>query len=441
MGAMFEVVGGAEDSTPAIIKVVGIGSGGVNAVNTMIAAKVTGVDYIAINTDAQSLKQSMAETIIVLNGTRGRGAGGDPGRGREAAIQERHKIEEALKGADMVVIATGLGGGTGTGATAVVAEIAKAMGILTVAVVTLPFSWEGEDKMRVALEGLAAIKKSVDAYVIIPNDKMMKVAPKGVPMRKAMQMIDQVLCESVGGVVDLITRPGYINRDFEDVRAVLENRGLCVMGTGVGDGPERALKAVMGALNNPLLEDTPVEGAKYILVNIVQSEDGTPEENGLVMSKIKECIANGGRISFGLAFDDSLGDKMRVSIIASGLDDIENVDANMAGEVSPVPEYAAKRPFELGVQQEPPARPALSEQESPLERVQRRPYVFNPPGPVLFNSLDGESELNPVPAYIRQAGVSSNRGPSGHSNPAAAFTAPWHLGSPVRDSSDNQQKF
>ncbi|MBM4398509.1 MAG: cell division protein FtsZ [Deltaproteobacteria bacterium] len=412
MGAMFEVIEKQCGRQPAVIKIVGVGSGGVNAVNTMIAQKVCGVEYIAMNTDIQSLEQSAAETVIELNGTKGRGAGGDPGKGRESAIQERHRIAAALKGAHMVIVATGLGGGTGTGASPVVADLAKAAGILTVAVVTLPFSWEGDEKMRIALEGLEAMKKAVDAYVIIPNDKMMKVAPQGLSMRKSIQLIDQVLCASVGGGVDLITRPGYINRDFEDVRAVLANCGLCVMGTGVGEGPERALQAVTAALNNPLLEETPVDGARSVLVNIVQSDDGMPQENALVMAKVKECIAVGGRISFGLAFDDKLGDKVKVSIIASGMDDIEVVDPRAAIDVPPPGNVRAMPVDVRGVQ--PPARPVLIDQQDPFERMQpqRRQLNVGTPGSLLFNSAEGESELDPTPAYLRVGASVEARGSS-----------------------------
>jgi cell division protein FtsZ len=396
---MFEVVD-KQNKGPAVIKVVGVGSGGVNAVNTMITQKVGGVDFIAMNTDVQHLESSQADVTIDLAGpTRGRGAGGDPMKGREAAIQERHRIEEFLRGSDMVVLATGLGGGTGTGATPVVGEMARAMDILTVAVVTLPFGWEGDTKMRVAMEGLESIKKSVDAYVVIPNDKMMKIAPKGLPMRKALALVDQVLCDSVTGVVDLITRPGYINRDFEDVKTVLADCGLCVMGTGVGEGADRAQHAVEAALNNPLLEETPVEGARSILVNIVQSDDGTPEEAALVMSRVKECLAIGGRISFGLAFDDKLTDKMKVSIIASGMDDIEAIDPRTVMEVQPevtrgiatdsrgMPNFAV--------------RPALSDQEG-IDRVRSNRHSHAPFQLNMAGADAGESELDPTPAYLRQ---------------------------------------
>ena len=238
MEKLFEVVNEIDELADmeideAVIKVVGVGSGGGNAVNTMIDRKVGGVQYIAVNTDLQALRQSRAETRLLLKGpTKGRGAGGDPAVGREAAVQERGRIEALLEGADMVVIATGLGGGTGTGASPVVAEVARSKGILTIACVTLPFSWEGNAKGKKAWEGLQQLRKVVDAYVVIPNDKLSRVAPEDTPTKVAYQMIDHVLCDSVAGVVELISRPGFINRDFRDVRAVLANCGQCVMGVG-----------------------------------------------------------------------------------------------------------------------------------------------------------------------------------------------------------------
>lgn len=425
MGAVFEIVkkGG---ETPAVIKVVGVGSGGVNAVNTMIVNKVAGVQYVAINTDVQSLSLSKAEDVIELAGpTRGRGAGGDPAKGREAAIQERGKIEDVLKGTDMVVLATGLGGGTGTGASPVVGEVARSMGILTVGVVTMPFNWEGDEKMRVAVEGLDTLKKAVDAYVVIPNDKMMKIAPKGLSMMKALQLVDQVLCDSVGGVVDLITRPGYINRDFEDVRAVLAGCGLCVMGTGVGEGEGRAEQAVDRALKNPLLEETPIDGARHVLVNIVQPEDGTPEENALVMNRVKECMAIGGRISFGLAFDSGLGDRMKVSIIASGMEDIEKIDPRVSLE----PAVATGRGYNVDTRPVvssfgQPARPSIASSD-PFERIRSRatsPFVS--PDTVNFQTMDGESELDPTPAYLRVGQEGQQRTAPGVASVAGGYSAP-----------------
>ena len=399
---MFEVVVDNQVQGAAI-KIVGVGSGGVNAVNTMIAAGVGGVEYVAMNTDFQHLNQCVAETCLELNGpTRGRGAGGDPSKGREAAIQERERIVEMIQGADMVVLATGLGGGTGTGATPVVAEVAREMGILTVAVVTLPFAWEGNTKGDRALEGLQVLKGVVDAYTVIPNDKLKKIAPKDIPTMKAFQLVDQFLCEAMTGLVELISRPGYINRDFEDVKAVLASCGMCIMGTGLGEGDDRAEVAVEGALYNPLLEDTPVEGARSILVNVVQGPDGTTEENEVVMNKIKECLAIDGDVSFGLAFDDGLDGQIKVTIVASGMGDIETVEPRVTVEMDE--QFAHNMPSDARGMPNYTGRPVLSDQAG-LDRVRAShklpPYSINEAPSGFGEATDNESELDPTPAYLR----------------------------------------
>ncbi|NOZ02307.1 MAG: cell division protein FtsZ [Deltaproteobacteria bacterium] len=401
---MFEVVVDNNGDQGAVIKIVGVGSGGVNAVNTMIASEVDGVEYIAMNTDFQHLNQCVAETCLELNGpTRGRGAGGDPAKGREAAIQERERIQEIIKGADMVVLATGLGGGTGTGATPVVAEVARENGILTVAIVTLPFSWEGNTKGDRALVGLEDLKKVVDAYTVIPNDKLKKIAPKNIPTLKAFQLVDQFLCESMTGLVELISRPGYINRDFEDVKAVLKNCGMCIMGSGTGEGDDRAEAAVESALYNPLLEDTPIEGARNILVNVLQGPDGTTEENEVVMTRIKECLAVDGDVSFGLAFDDRLDGRIKVTIVASGMGDIEVIEPMGAIEM----DDALSRVIPSDAQGMPnyASRPILSDQAG-LDRVRASrnklpPYSINENQVGFGESTDNDSELDPTPAYLR----------------------------------------
>ena len=399
---MFEVVVDNSDQG-AVIKIVGVGSGGVNAVNTMIASEVGGVEYIAMNTDFQHLNQCVADTCLELNGpTRGRGAGGDPAKGREAAIQERERIQELIKGADMVVLATGLGGGTGTGATPVVAEIAREHGILTVAIVTLPFAWEGNTKGERAMQGLDVLKDVVDAYTVIPNDKLKKVAPKDIPTMKAFQLVDQFLCDAMTGLVELISRPGYINRDFEDVKAVLHDCGMCIMGTGMGEGDDRAEAAVEGALYNPLLEDTPVEGARNILVNVVQGPDGTTEENEIVMTRIKECLAIDGDVSFGLAFDDRLDGEIKVTIVASGMGDIEPVETRSTVEMDDM--LSRNQPSDARGMPNFACRPVLSDQAG-LDRVRAShklpPYSINESQAGFGEHQDNDSELDPTPAYLR----------------------------------------
>ena len=305
----------------SVIKVVGVGSGGVNAVNTMVQNGIAGIDYIAVNTDLQDLQKSLAPTRIVLDSTTGgRGAGGDPSKAAAAAMEKRKDIEAALKGAHMVVLATGLGGGTGTGATSVIGDISRQMGILTVAVATMPFKWDGRAKAECAFNGLEELKTKVDAYFTISNDKMLK-AFAGVPTTEAFRQFDGVLlCEAVQGVVDLVARPGIINLDIEDVRTALEDRGACVIATGVGEGENGAAVAAEAALHNPLLEDTPVNGAKNILVNIVQSDAGTIDEIAEIMNNVVEIMDSDCYVKAGFACDPSLGHKVKVTIVASGLD-------------------------------------------------------------------------------------------------------------------------
>jgi cell division protein FtsZ len=414
MDRLFEVVNEVDELADfqvdeAVIKIVGVGSGGGNAVNSMIDHKVAGVQYIAVNTDLQALRQSRAEQRILLKGpTKGRGAGGDPIVGKEAAVADRQRIDALLEGADMVVLATGLGGGTGTGASPVIAEIARSKGILTIAVVTLPFAWEGRAKGQKAWDGLEGLRKVVDAYIVIPNDKLSRVAPENLPTVQAFRMIDQVLCDSVTGVVDLISRPGFINRDFRDVKAVLSGCGQCVMGTGVSSGEGRALSALEQAISNPLLEDTPIDGARSILVNVVQGPDGTNAENGLIGERVNELLAADGNLTFGLAFDESLGDRIKVTVIASGLEDIEVVRAGVdlqeqsSGIVRQVSTVSSK--FDRYG-----ARPSLAEAEEPVARPFRgtaaNPSTVNESvfGTPVFNPLDGESELEQTPAYRRIA--------------------------------------
>ncbi len=410
---IFEVLRSKQEVPPAVIKVCGIGSGGVNAVNNMIAARVSGVEYLVMNTDVQHLADSKADVQIALTGpTGGRGAGGDPAKGREAAEAERERIEEFLRGADLLVLATGLGGGTGTGAAPVVAEIAKRMKILTLAVVTLPFRWEGTSKAAVAAEGLETLRGTVDAYIRIPNDKMKKILPKGTTMQDAFRSVDKVLCDAMTGVVELISRPGYINRDFEDVRAVLQGAGLCVIGVGTATGEDRALDATRMAVANPLLEDTPIDGARRILINIVQSMDGTLDENELVAEKVSEGLARDGKLTIGVAIDETLGEEVKVTVIASGMEDVEVVREDAVVEVAAAPVrtvlpdlrapsfgQAGVRHVDPGADHEPwrsAAGPARMVNMAP----QTETRVWDTGGPGVSELADYER----IPAYLRARG-------------------------------------
>ena len=305
----------------AVIKVVGIGGGGVNAVNRMIDSGLKGVEFIAVNTDAQALLMSDADVKLDIgrNLTRGLGAGADPEVGRQAAEEHRDEIEEVLKGADMVFITAGKGGGTGTGGAPVVAEIAKAQGALTIGVVTRPFSFEGRRRAVVAEQGIMSLKDKLDTLIIIPNDRLLQVCDETTSVLEAFKMADEVLLQGVQGITDLITTPGLINLDFADVKTIMTNAGSSLMGIGTARGENRAAEAARNAISSPLLEAS-VEGARGVLLNICGGSDlGLFEvhEAAEIVAKSAHPDAN---IIFGAVVDDQLGDEVRVTVIASGFD-------------------------------------------------------------------------------------------------------------------------
>jgi len=305
----------------AVIKVCGIGGGGVNAVNRMIDSGLKGVEFIAVNTDAQALLMSDADVKLDIgrNLTRGLGAGADPEVGRQAAEAHRDEIEEVLKGADMVFITAGKGGGTGTGGAPVVAEIAKSLGALTIGVVTRPFSFEGRRRAVVAEQGIMSLKDKLDTLIIIPNDRLLQVCDETTSVLEAFKMADEVLLQGVQGITDLITTPGLINLDFADVKTIMTNAGSSLMGIGTARGENRAAEAARNAISSPLLEAS-VEGARGVLLNICGGSDlGLFEvhEAAEIVAKSAHPDAN---IIFGAVVDDQLGDEVRVTVIASGFD-------------------------------------------------------------------------------------------------------------------------
>ena len=305
----------------AVIKVVGIGGGGVNAVNRMIDAGLKGVDFVAINTDAQALLMSDAETKIDIGRdlTRGLGAGSDPEIGRQAAEDHRAEIEEALSGADMVFITAGKGGGTGTGAAPVVAELARGLGSLTIGVVTRPFSFEGRRRTVQAEQGIQRLKEKVDTQIVIPNDRLLTVSDEQTSMLNAFKMADEILLQGVSGITDLITTPGLINTDFADIRTVMHDAGSALMGIGYASGEGRALNAARSAISSPMLEAS-IEGARGIVLNISGGSDlGLLEVNEAaeVIHGVTHPDAN---IIFGAVIDDDMGDEVRVTVIAAGFD-------------------------------------------------------------------------------------------------------------------------
>jgi cell division protein FtsZ len=320
------------DSQSAVIKVIGVGGGGGNAVNHMLRSNIDGVDFICANTDAQALKNTEVRTALQLgsNVTRGLGAGANPDRGYDAAMEDRDRICEALEGADMVFITAGMGGGTGTGAAPVVAEVARELGILTVAVVPKPFSFEGSKRMRIAEEGIARLSQHVDSVITIPNDKLLSVLGKTTSLLDAFKSANDVLLNAVQGIAELITKPGLINVDFADVRTVMSEMGVAMMGTGRASGEHRAREAAELAIRSPLLEDINLSGARGILVNITAGLDLAIGEFDEVGNTVKEFAREDATVVVGTVIDPEMIDEMRVTVVATGL-----------GEDAPVP---AKQP-------------------------------------------------------------------------------------------------
>ncbi|MCR6650608.1 MAG: cell division protein FtsZ [Cellvibrionaceae bacterium] len=325
---MFELV----DSLPqnAVIKVIGIGGGGGNAVKHMIASDIEGVEFICANTDAQALKDIDTRTVLQLGSgmTKGLGAGANPEVGRQAALEDRERIAEVLSGADMVFITAGMGGGTGTGGAPVVAEIAREMGILTVAVVTRPFAFEGRKRMALAEAGIKQLKDRVDSLITIPNEKLLAVLGKTTSLLDAFKAANDVLLGAVQGIADLIIRPGMINVDFADVRTVMSEMGMAMMGTGVARGDNRAREAAEAAIRSPLLEDVNLQGARGILVNITAGMDLTLGEFTEVGNTIEEFASPEATVVVGTVIDPEMTDELRVTVVATGLGQVETLKAS-----------------------------------------------------------------------------------------------------------------
>ncbi|MBI4798503.1 MAG: cell division protein FtsZ [Desulfarculus sp.] len=305
----------------AKLRVVGIGGGGNNALNNMIEAGLRGVEFISANTDLQALERSRARVQLQLgrNLTRGLGAGADPEVGRQAALEDRDKIKELLAGSDMVFVTAGLGGGTGTGGAPVIAEVAKECGALTVAIVTKPFDFEGKRRMFQADEGVLELKKVVDTLIVIPNTRLRSLAPKNARFADMLKKADEVLLYAVRGISDLIVTPGLVNLDFADVRTIMSEMGVALMGTGQASGDNRAVEAAQRAINNPLLEDISIEGARGVLINITASSDITIDEISEASTFIQEAAHDDCNIIWGTVIDDSMNEEMRVTVIATGI--------------------------------------------------------------------------------------------------------------------------
>ena len=305
------------------IKVVGIGGAGTNAVNTMIEYELKGVEFIVVNTDAQSLNSSKAPIKIQIGAklTKGLGAGSNPEIGKNAAIEDADKIRDVLKGADMVFITAGLGGGTGTGASPVVARIAKELDILTVCVVTKPFQFEGRRRMRQAEEGLRELQDIADALIVIPNQKLLAIGGKTLGILECFKKADEILYQGVKGISDIILREGYVNADFADVRTVMSETGMALMGIGIASGENRAIEAVQKAISSPLLEDVSISGAKGVLLNVTGSSNMTLQEINDAALIVQREAHDDAVFIFGAVIDESMGDNISVTVIATGFDE------------------------------------------------------------------------------------------------------------------------
>ncbi len=378
---MFELMDGYSET--AVIKVLGIGGGGGNAVAHMVRSGIEGVDFICANTDAQALKNVKVKTGLQIgcNITKGLGAGANPEVGRQAAMEDRDRIQAVIEGADMLFITTGLGGGTGTGAAPVVAQLAKEMGILTVAVVTKPFQMEGAKRMRVAEQGIAELTRFVDSLITIPNEKLLSVLGPQTTLLDAFRAANEVLQGAVQGIAELITKPGLINVDFADVRTVMSEMGMAMMGSGVASGQDRARLAAEAAISSPLLEDINLSGAKGILVNVTAGADLSIGEYQEVGDTVKQFASEDATVKIGTVIDPEISDEIRVTVVATGLGQAVGM---------------GERP-QLVRRQQPKARePNYIELQKPA--VQRKKAV----GDGVAGSPDTLEELLDIPAFLRR---------------------------------------
>jgi cell division protein FtsZ len=407
MNMKFELVDNVPQS--AVIRVVGVGGGGGNAVKHMIANKVEGVDFICANTDAQALRDITAKTVLQLGGgkTKGLGAGANPEVGRQAAMDDRDRIAEVLRGTDMVFITAGMGGGTGTGGAPVVAQIAKELGILTVAVVTKPFPFEGKKRMAVAMEGIAELSQHVDSLIIIPNEKLASVLGATTSLLTAFESANNVLQGAVQGIADLIIRPGMINVDFADVRTVMSEMGMAMMGTGHARGENRARSAAEAALGSPLLDNVNMQGARGILVNITAGMDLSLGEFSEVGEIIERYASDNATVVIGTVIDQNMSDEIRVTVVATGLEP----EILQQAVIAPAPLIAQRPNTILGNNR--PQRPAYVPERTvirthvpaapapaPAPVVQAAPVVAA--APMVAKAAGSDIDWVDIPAFLRQ---------------------------------------
>ncbi len=375
-----------EERFGANIKVIGIGGGGGNAINRMIEAGIEGVDFIAVNTDLQALSSNRAGLKIQIGGqlTKGLGSGGRPDIGKQAAMEDTEKLIEIIEGADMVFLTTGLGGGTGTGATPILANLASEMDILAIAIVTLPFEFEGRIRAKQAKEGLDDLKSAVDTVISIPNERLLETVNLDTSIQDAFKMADDILRQAVQGISDLITKPGLINLDFADVKSIMKGMGMAFMGTGIASGENRAVDAAQKAISSPLLVDTSIEGAHGVLINITGGKDITLLEVSKASQLIHSLAHPDANIIFGTVVDEGMKELVKVTVIATGFDRSDEDQAVAPGD------YHVSRP------KTPP--PFEVPQETP-------PYIFEPKGgETLWQRPSWEKQWEPfeTPSFIRR---------------------------------------
>jgi cell division protein FtsZ len=354
------------DSTPARIKVIGVGGGGGNAVNRMIDAQLRGIEFIAANTDLQALAKCRAPIKLQIGHllTKGLGAGADPEMGRKAALEDTDRILECLEGADMVFLTAGLGGGTGTGAVPVIASLAAELGALTVAVVTKPFGFEGRRRLQYAERGVEELRSAVDTLITIPNERLLNFVERGTPLFEAFRIADDVLRQAVQGISDLITIPGEVNVDFADVRTIMTGMGMALMGTGIAKGEHRALEAAQRAISSPLLEETSIQGARGVLINISGGHDLTLHEVAEAARIISDYVDPDANIISGMVIDPTLEDAMKVTVIATGFDRSADDRPRMPASTS----YTMSRPTPVPA----PSLAAMPVTERERERERER---------------------------------------------------------------------
>jgi len=394
---MFEPM--MEMSDDAVIKVVGVGGGGGNALEHMVRESIEGVEFISVNTDAQALRKASVSSVIQIGGdiTKGLGAGANPQVGRDSALEDKEKLKEVLNGADMVFIAAGMGGGTGTGAAPVIAEVAKELNILTVAVVTKPFGFEGKKRLAFAEQGIEELSKHVDSLITIPNEKLLKVYGRSVTLLEAFGYANDVLKNAVQGIAELITRPGMINVDFADVRTVMSEMGHAMMGSGVASGEERAEEAAEAAISSPLLEDIDLAGARGVLVNITAGLDMRLDEFETVGNTVKAFASDNATVVIGTSLDPDMTEEFRVTVVATG------IGAEKKPEITLVAGSAAKpKPATLTT---PVSQPiAAKAEEKSAQALHKKELKTQSAAPSNSGQAQGSSNQSAAPKADKESG-------------------------------------